>query len=84
MKKLIAGIAIGIIGIVTIGCGNEIVEQPTIQSGNQAVISCEDGIVHMDGIAKGEIVTVKWESPVIGQSDMIKNLYCLNGSIRAE
>jgi len=84
MKKLIAGIAIGIIGIVTIGCGNEIIEQPAIQTGQQAVITCEDGIVHMDGIAQGETVTVKWASPIIGGSDMVKTLYCLNGSIRAE
>ena len=88
MKKLLAGIGIGIIGIVSIGCGNEIIEQPAIQTGQQAVITCEghndkgNGIIHLDGIAQGETVTIKWASPVIGQSDMTKTLYCLNGSPR--
>ena len=55
---------------------------------NQAVITCEghnakgNGIIHLDGIAQGETVTIKWASPVIGQSDMTKTLYCLNGSPR--
>ena len=84
MKKAIAGIVIGIIGIGTLGCANEVVEQPAIQSGNQAVITCESGIIHMDGIAHGETVKVKWSSPVIGGTDMVKTLYCLNGSVRAE
>ena len=64
------------------------IEQPRIRSGNQALITCEDGIVHvdngLDGYVWGETVKVKWASPIIGGTDMVKTLYCLNGSIRAE
>jgi hypothetical protein len=64
------------------------IRQAQVQSGNQAIITCENGLVYVDngigGLVWGEVMKVKWESPVINQPDMVKTLYCLNGSIRTE
>ena len=93
----LATIGLGLLVLGSVACGSvahgsdgvpSTVELPRIQSGNQAVITCENGIVHvdngLDGIVWGESVRVKWASPIIGGTDMVKTLYCLNGSIRAE
>ena len=54
-----------------------VIQQPAIQTGQQSVIECIDGKVHIDGISKGKQVTINWASPVINQPDMTKTLYCL-------
>jgi len=98
----LATIGLGLIVLGSVACGSvahgsdgvpslgvpSVIQLPRVQSGNQAVITCEDGIVHvdngLDGIVWGESVRVKWASPIIGGTDMVKTLYCLNGSIRAD
>ena len=94
----VMGVLVVVAMLAITGCGagklvktgkhaNQILEQPAIQSGDQAVITCKSGLVHIDGIEQGETVTVKWASPVISikstDLDMVKTLYCVNGSIRS-
>jgi len=54
-----------------------IVEQPAIQTGQQATIECIGGEVHIDGVNRGKWVTINWAAPVINQPDMKKTLYCI-------
>ena len=61
-----------------------VIQQPAIQTGQQATIECIGGEVRIDGVNRSKWVTINWESPVINQPDMVKTLYCLNGSIRTE